>query len=257
MPEVSAAFLELGTVRLELLRAGPGPQAGPTLIYLHEGLGSAQDWTGLMLRLVTETGLGAVAYTRQGYGASSPVERPRPLDYLEREARDVLPAILDALSIHRCVLIGHSDGATIATLAAATGDPRIHGAVLIAPHVFAEDVTLAGIEQAKAAFERGGLRRALARRHDDVEGAFYGWCDAWLAPLRRDWSIVPALCGVTVPIAIIQGDKDPYGSSRQAELIAQYSHGPVGITNISDVGHFPHRDKPEIIEQEIMNLIRI
>jgi pimeloyl-ACP methyl ester carboxylesterase len=178
--------LDVGSVRFEILHAGPDRRDGPSLVLLHEGLGSAHEWTPLVSGLVSATGWGTIAYSRRGYGASSPVNLPRPLDYLEREAREVLPEILDRLGIARCVLVGHSDGATIAALAAASGDPRILGAVLFAPHVTVEDVTLAGIAEARRSFGAGPLRHALERRHADVDGAFRGWCDAWQDPARRD-----------------------------------------------------------------------
>ena len=251
---LSTDFLEIGALRFEILRAGPDPRNAPTLIFLHEGLGSAREWAALMPPLIEATGCGAVAYSRQGYGASSPVKRPRPLDYLEREAREVLPDILDAVGIGRCILIGHSDGASIAALAAASGDRRIRGAVLIAPHVFVEDVTLAGIAKAKAAFETGRLRDTLESRHDDVDGAFYGWCDAWLDPARRDWSIVAELGRLAVPLAVLQGGSDPYGSTRQAEVVAQNSLAPVDLTILPGIGHFPHREAIEASKDVILRL---
>jgi pimeloyl-ACP methyl ester carboxylesterase len=253
---LTPGLLALGALRLETLSAGPSPDAAPTLVLLHEGLGSAMQWRSLMASLIEATGCGAFAYSRQGYGASTRVELPRPLDYLEREAADVLPRVLDAAGIGSCVLVGHSDGASIAALAAAGGDERIRGAALISPHVFVEDVTLKGVASAEAAFRGGRLRRKLAARHDDVDGAFFGWSHAWLDPRRLDWSIVEALRRIVAPLAIIQGDADPYGSARQAEVAAAASGGPVAVSVLPGVGHEPHREAPQATLAAIVQLVR-
>ncbi len=199
-----SGFLHLDTVRLDYCFIGPQPDAAPTLVMLHEGLGSAAQWGRLPEALARETGCGVLAYSRQGYGTSSPVRLPRCLDFLEREARAVLPRVLDAIGFRRGLLIGHSDGASIAAIALADGDPCLCGGVLIAPHFFVEEATLAGARRARIAYEEGDLRERLARRHADVEGAFRGWNDAWLDPARRDWTIEGVLARCAVPLMILQ-----------------------------------------------------
>ena len=205
-------LLELDAVRLEYRFTGPSPDTAPTLVLLHEGLGSAGQWGPLPEALAGETGCGVLAYSRQGYGTSSPVRLPRRLDFLEREAHDVLPRVLDGTGFRRGLLIGHSDGASIAALGLAGGDPRLCGGALIAPHFFVEEATLAGARMGKAAYETGNLRARLARRHADVDGAFRGWNDAWLDPDRRDWDIRSVLAQCNVPLMILQGTEDAYGT---------------------------------------------
>jgi pimeloyl-ACP methyl ester carboxylesterase len=236
-------LLELDAVRLEYRFTGPSPDTAPTLVLLHEGLGSAGQWGPLPEALAGETGCGVLAYSRQGYGTSSPVRLPRRLDFLEREAHDVLPRVLDGTGFRRGLLIGHSDGASIAALGLAGGDPRLCGGALIAPHFFVEEATLAGARMGKAAYETGNLRARLARRHADVDGAFRGWNDAWLDPDRRDWDIRSVLAQCNVPLMILQGTEDAYGT--QAQIAAAQRLCPPDLLTVCwlpGVGHEPHRE---------------
>ena len=185
--------LDLGDQQLEYRWIGPDPSAAPTLVLLHEGLGSAGLWGDFPDRLTATTGLGVFLYSRAGYGASSTIALPRPLDYMHHEAKQVLPKVLWAIGFQRGLLIGHSDGASIATLYAGnTQDHRVTGLVLIAPHFFVEDMGLAAIAQAKVAFETGDLRARLARWHTDVDAAFKGWNGAWPDPTLE--------CGIDVRV---------------------------------------------------------
>lgn len=239
----SSGFFDLGDDRLEYYFVGRPPEVAPTLVLLHEGLGSAMQWGGLPETLARTTECGVLAVSRRGYGASSPVPLPRPADYLEHEARAVLPRILDAADVRSGVLIGHSDGASIAALALAEGDVRLRGGVLIAPHFFVEEITLSAIWRARAAYEGGLLRTRLGRWHADVEGAFRGWNDAWLDPDRRGWTIEAALTRLTVPVTLIQGTEDAYGT--QAQIAAARRSCPPGLLTIREmphVGHEPHRE---------------
>ncbi|MFF9549693.1 alpha/beta fold hydrolase [Methylobacterium fujisawaense] len=239
----SSGFFDLGDGRLEFHFVGRQPEVAPTLVLLHEGLGSAMQWGALPETLARTTECGVLAVSRRGYGASSAVPLPRPADYLEHEARAVLPRILDAADVRSGVLIGHSDGASIAALALAQGDVRLRGGVLIAPHFFVEEVTLSAIRQTRAAYERGLLRTRLGRWHADVEGAFRGWNDAWLDPGRRGWTIEAALTHLTVPVTLIQGTEDAYGT--QAQIAAARRSCPPGlltVRKIPHVGHEPHRE---------------
>ena len=237
-----AGFLALDAVRLEYRFTGPLPDAAPTLVLLHEGLGSADQWGPLPAALVQETGCSVLTYSPQGYGTSSPIPLPRPIDFLEREAHDVLPRVLNQIGFRRGMLIGHSDGASIAALALAVSDARIRGGVLIAPHFFVEEVTLLGARKARDAYEIGDLRARLAHRHADVEGAFRGWNDAWLDPKRRDWNICGALARCSAPVMILQGTDDTYGTRDQIAVAERACPEQLTVFEFSGVGHEPHRD---------------
>src|SRR4051794_8799134 len=180
--------LHIGSSELEYRMVGPLPDAAPTIVLLHEGLGSASLWGDFPDKLAASTGAGVFAYSRAGYGASSPVPLPRPLDYMHVEAMQVLPKVLDAIGFRRGLLLGHSDGASIAAIyAGGCEDHRVRGLGMIAPHFLVEDVSIRSIAQAKAAYEQGTLKVRLARWHRDVDNAFHGWNGAWLDPAFRDW----------------------------------------------------------------------
>jgi pimeloyl-ACP methyl ester carboxylesterase len=226
---------------------GPAPTQAPILMLLHEGLGSVGLWRDLPERLAAVTGAGVVVYSRQGYGASTPAELPRPLTYMQDEALQILPKVLDAIGFQRGLLIGHSDGASIATLyAGRTQDRRILGLSLIAPHFFVEDLSITSIRDAKAAYEAGDLRRKLERWHKDVDGAFRGWNDAWLDPEFRDWDISEVLGHIRVPIQIIQGSDDQFGTLRQIRVVEEECRCPVEVKILPAVGHSPHREAPAV-----------
>lgn len=219
------------------------PGAAPPIVYLHEGLGSARQWRDLPERVGHE----AHAYSRLGYGRSDPTELPRPLDYMEREARDFLPRVLDALGLARAVLFGHSDGGSIALLAAAAHPSRVEALVLEAPHVFVEDVSIASIAAAKTAYASSDLRERLAKHHANVDIAFRGWNDAWLDPGFRSWNIEGCLSDVRVPVLVLQGEDDPYGTRAQVDAIARGASGPVTTALFPNCGHAPHRDAPDAV----------
>ena len=225
-----------------------GPDGAPTLLLLHEGLGSLGLWRDFPAQLADATGWAVAAYSRAGYGASDPADLPRPLDYMTREATEVLPDVIDAIDADQVVLFGHSDGATIAAIhAGRISDPRVRGVVLMAPHFFTEPEGLAEIARAKVAFEEGDLRARLARHHADPDIAFRGWNDAWLDPGFRDWNVADVLDGITVPVLVIQGDDDPYGTPAQVEAVSTRVPGPVRVEMLADCGHAPHRDYPKAI----------
>lgn len=240
-------MLDLGSARLEYRFAGPAPEAAPTLVLLHEGLGSAGLWDDVPERLAQATGAGVLAYSRAGYGASTPAALPRPLDYMHAEALETLPRVLAAIGFRRGLLVGHSDGASIATIyAGGVQDHRIRGLCLIAPHFVVEDETIAEIERARAAFESGALRERLARRHRDADNAFRGWNDAWLDPGFRAWDISEALAYVRVPIQIVQGEADRYGTRRQIEIAESECYCPVDVALLPGIGHAPQREAPDV-----------
>jgi pimeloyl-ACP methyl ester carboxylesterase len=239
-------FLTIGDASLEYRVAGD-PAVPPAIVMLHEGLGSAALWGDFPDRLAAATGVTVFAYSSAGYGASSPVALPRPLTYMHDEAGHVLPALLDAIGFRRGLLLGHSDGASIATIYAGTvQDHRVRGLVLIAPHFFVEDVGLAAIRDAKTAYESGDLKTRLARWHKHVDVAFYGWNGAWLDPGFRDWDITDALAYIRVPVAIVQGESDQYGTVRQVEAAQEECYCPIEVAMIAGAGHSPQREKPEV-----------
>jgi pimeloyl-ACP methyl ester carboxylesterase len=250
-------MLDLGDQQLEYCWIGPRPGEAPTLVLLHEGLGCVGLWGDFPARLAAATGLGVFVYSRAGYGASSTIALPRPLDYMQREATQVLPNVLQAIRFQRGLLIGHSDGASIATIyAGSIQDHRINGLVLIAPHFFVEDMGLAAIAQAKVAYETGDLRPRLARWHKDVDAAFRGWNGAWLDPGFRRWDITDALAYIRVPIAILQGVDDQYGTQRQIAVAQEECYCPVEVTLLEAVQHSPQREAPDRALQVIVEFAK-
>ena len=225
---------------------GPPPEQAPTLVLLHEGLGSVGTWKDFPRRLAERTGCGVLTYSRPGYGNSDPVPLPRPIAYMHDEADDVLPALLDRVRIRKAILIGHSDGASIAAIyAGGRQDFRIRGLVLIAPHVFVEDVGIRSIAAAKVAYETGELRARLAGYHRNVDVAFYGWNDAWLDPAFRAWRIDDCVAHVRVPILVVQGEADEYGTLAQVRRIEDEAYCPVDVVMLAGCGHSPQVDAPD------------
>ena len=245
-----AGHLEIGTARLEYRLWGPDPSAAspeaPTLVLLHEGLGCVALWRDFPERLAAATGLGVLAYSRAGYGGSTPCALPRPLTYMHDEAREVLPEVLDAIGLRHGVLLGHSDGASIAAIyAGIQADPRLRGLILIAPHFFTEPQALASIAEAKVAYETGDLRLRLGMFHEDVEAAFRGWNDAWLDPGFESWDLREFLPGIAQPLLLLQGAEDQYGSARQLETARDLAPGPSELVLLPECRHAPHLERPE------------
>jgi len=241
-----SGFLSLGPQRLEYRMIGLQPDQAPTLVLLHEGLGCVGLWGDFPDKLAKTTGCGVFVYSRAGYGKSSPVTLPRPLSYMHEEARETLPQLLDAIGFRRGLLIGHSDGASIAAIYAGSHqDHRVGGLVLIAPHFFTEDSGIASIVEARQAYENGELRQRLARWHADVDNAFKGWNGAWLDPGFRKWDITEFLAYIRVPLLIVQGEDDQYGTVKQIEMAQQECYCPVEVALLPNAGHSPQRDAPE------------
>jgi pimeloyl-ACP methyl ester carboxylesterase len=242
----ASGFITTGAFHLEYRMIGPAPADAPTIIMLHEGLGSAALWGDFPDRLQAATGLGVFVYSRAGYGASTKVELPRPLNYMSIEALDVLPDLLDKIGFRRGLLLGHSDGASIAAIyAGGADDHRVRGVVMIAPHFIVEGMGVAAIAETRRAYETADLKPKLARWHSDVDNTFYGWSDAWLNPKFREWDISEYLAYVRVPVAIVQGADDQYGTIRQIEIAQQECYCPVDVTIIPGAGHSPHREAPD------------
>jgi pimeloyl-ACP methyl ester carboxylesterase len=252
--------------RLEYAWHGPKPSDAPTLVFLHEGLGSAAMWRDVPRELAARTGWGALVYSRRGYGGSDAAALPRPLRYMHDEATVTLPAVLDALGVRDFVLVGHSDGASIAIVYAGTRRtqraPRLRGLALLAPHVFCEDVSVASIRVARQEYERGDLRAKLERWHGaNVDGAFFGWNDAWLAPEFRAWNLEEYLPRIGVPVLLVQGEDDRYGTLRQLDAIEAGIRGAPRSASIERLvlpscGHAPHKDQPEATLAAIATFVR-
>lgn len=228
----------------EWAASGAGAHLAP-LVLLHEGLGSLDLWRGLPGRLAGMTGRRTLAYSRHGYGRSAVVRDPRGVDYMHREGQVVLPRLLAHLGYADPVLVGHSDGASIAVIAAGTGSLAPRGMALLAPHVIVEDVSIAGIAAAREAYDTGDLATRLARHHDDADATFRGWNDIWLSPAFRDWDLTGLLGGVTCPLLLIQGLEDQYGTLSQLDLIADGVSGTVRRVELAGCRHSPHLDAPD------------
>jgi pimeloyl-ACP methyl ester carboxylesterase len=237
-------FVEVGGAKLEYRMIGPRPDAAPTIVMLHEGLGSVTTWGDFPQKVAERTGVGVFVYARAGYGKSSTVALPRPLDYMQREATDVLPKLLDAIGFRRGILFGHSDGATIAAYyAGSVQDYRVRGVTLMAPHFFMEDSNIEAIRKTVASYE-SDLRPRLARHHANVDVAFKGWSGAWLDPGFLKFDTTDALAYIRVPVLAIQGDADPYGTLAQVKVVEDECYCPVEAAVMDGVGHAPHREKP-------------
>ena len=234
-----------GGKSLEAVAYGPPPDKAPTIVMLHEGLGCVALWRDFPRRLAAATGHGVVVYSRAGYGRSEPVELPRPLDYMSREARLSLPAVLEAIGFKRGIL-RHSDGASIAAIyAGEQADGRIRGLILMAPHLFTEEMGLASIGKARRAYETGDLRAKLAKYHAHVDCAFRGWNDAWLDPGFTAWNIEDKVDRWRVPALIIQGAHDQYGTVKQIRAIEARSPKPVESLILEACRHSPQFDQPQ------------
>jgi pimeloyl-ACP methyl ester carboxylesterase len=235
-----------GGKRLEAVAYGPSPGQAPTIVMLHEGLGCVALWRDFPAKLAAATGHGVFAYSRAGYGRCERIDLPRPLDYMSREARFSLPAVLEAIGLERGILLGHSDGASIAAIYAGEhADERIRGLVLMAPHLFTEETGLASIAEARRTYEAGDLRAKLAKYHAHVDSAFLGWNGAWLDPRFKAWNIEKAVGRWRVPALIIQGVDDQYGTLEQVRAIEARSPAPVTSLILGACRHSPQVDQPQ------------
>lgn len=241
-------------VRLEIQRiaaAGGGPR--PPIVFLHEGLGSVAMWRDWPTRVCEVTGRAGIVYSRRGYGGSEAIPDVRGSgrlspDYMHREAFEVLPALLRALDVHAPVLLGHSDGGSIALLHASRFP--VSACVVMAPHVIVEDVSVRSIEQARDAYEGQGLRERLARYHADVDVAFWQWNDVWLSDAFRAFDIRDDCRRITAPVLALQGLDDPYGTLRQVREIAPTA-GRFELETVAACGHSPHRDQQDAVTVRI------
>lgn len=240
-------LVDVGGTAIDVEHVAAASDARPSaaLVFLHEGLGSIGLWRSFPADVRRACGgPELLVYSRQGHGRSAAIARPRRVTYMHEEADEVLPAVLERFGITAPILIGHSDGASIALLYAGAGGAA-DGLVLLAPHVFVEDRSIQGIEAARLSYHEGDLAARLARYHDDPDGMFRGWNDAWLSPEFRSWNIEDRLGAVSAPVLLIQGDADPYGSLAQLDAIEGGVLGECTRVVLPGIGHAPHLEATE------------
>lgn len=239
-------FIDIDVSRLEYEWIRAYRASTPPIVMLHEGLGSVAMWKEFPRELSAATGRDVLAYSRHGHGRSSMLAAPHMPDYMHREALTVLPCLLDTLGVEAPILLGHSDGASIALIHAGGTARAVTALVLLAPHVFIEELSIESIAAAKLAFATTDLRKRLARYHDDVDSTFRGWNDIWLHPDFRRWNVERYLPRIACPILVIQGRDDEYGTTEQLERIARGARN-VEILVLENCGHAPHRDQPQAV----------
>ena len=241
--------------RLEVQRIPSSKAHAPDLVFLHEGLGSISHWKDFPARVAAKTRCPVTVYSRYGSGNSDLLAEPRSVTYMHDEALHVLPDLLAQLNIENPILIGHSDGASIALIYAGAHD-LVRGLVLLAPHVFVEDLSVVSIAEAKAKFETTNLPEKLARHHRDPARTFWGWNNIWLHPDFRAWNIEDYLPRITCPILAIQGLDDQYGTMAQVQAIARQCRGPVEVLSLPDCRHSPQRDQPDEVLAAIAKFVQ-
>jgi pimeloyl-ACP methyl ester carboxylesterase len=238
-------YLIVDGKRLEIAWHGPAPEEAPTLVFLHEGLGCVALWRDFPAKLAAATGCGALVYSRLGYGRSDPCVLPRPVRFMHDEGLHVLPALLALVGVRECVLIGHSDGGSIALIyAGGTSAAPLHGVIAEAPHVFCEEISVRSIRKAREVYEMGTLRQKLEPYHGaNTDCAFLGWNETWLHPDFATWNLEEYLPRIMVPVLVLQGENDEYGTSAQVEAIARQAGAGAEVLLLPDCGHAPHRQQ--------------
>jgi len=249
-------FVSVAGIRLEYAWHGPQPQAAPTLVFLHEGLGSIGQWRDFPAALTSRTGFGALVYSRRGHGFSEPLDAPLPIRFMHDEALTVLPALLAHFQINRPILIGHSTGASIGLIYAGSGAGQPLGVVVEAPHVFVEDTTVRRIAELKTIYPESDLRRKLARHHGNVDAVFGSWTDIWLHRGFSTWNIAEYLPRVACPVLVIQGLQDEYGTTKQVDAIVSGLNSRCESLVLDHCGHAPHFDQREIVETAVVEFVR-
>jgi pimeloyl-ACP methyl ester carboxylesterase len=249
------------TVRIEHAWIGRERHGAPLLVFLHEGLGSLSMWKDFPQRLCDAAQCRGLVYSRPGYGRSTPRERDEAwgLDFMHRQAQEVLSALLEALDVDatadRPWLFGHSDGGSIALLHAAAFPERVAGAIVLAPHILVEDLSVASIAKARDAYLSTDLKARLAKHHDDPDSAFWGWNQIWLHPPFKQWSIEDEIAAITCPLLAVQGLDDEYGTLEQIRGIARRVP-QTELLELPDCGHSPHRDQPAVLIESATRFIR-
>ena len=249
------SFVTVCGRRLEVERIPAAREGLPTLVFLHEGLGSVSMWRHFPAAVSAATGCETVVYSRYGYGKSDSLQERRRVDYMHREALEALPELLSKLEIERPVLVGHSDGGSIAIICAGANH-RARGLALLAPHVFVEDISIQGIAAAKDAFRSTDLSGKLARHHADAERTFWGWNELWLHPDFRRWNIEEYLPRIDCPVLAVQGYEDAYGTMAQLDAIERQVKSRLTLVKLERCGHSPHRDQPEATLAAVADFVR-
>jgi len=231
-------------------------EGSPTIVFLHEGLGSIGQWRDFPATLCLVTGLAGLVYDRWGYGKSDPVTLPRPVRYLHDEALTTLPEVLEKCDVGEAILVGHSDGGTIALIFASVHPKHALGIATEAAHVFVEDVTVKGIEEAVQIYRTTALPGRLSKYHGtNTDLAFRGWAETWLSPEFRRWNVEEYLPGVVCPVLAIQGAEDQYGTPAQVESITGKVTGPARKLLIPACGHIPHHEARSTVLTEMKQFI--
>lgn len=243
-------------VGIEYQWVGSDDAAAPIMVFLHEGLGSVAMWKDFPAQLCEATGCRGLVYSRPGYGQSTPRAKDEHwgVDFMHRQAFEVLPALLAAVGVDAANtplwLFGHSDGASIALLFAARFPAQVRGAVLLAPHTHVEDICITSIEQARETYRSTELPRRLSRYHQNPDSAFWGWNDIWLHPDFRAWTIDAEVATIACPLLAVQGQDDEYGTLEQIERIARHTRQTT-LLALPQCGHSPHRDQPESLTEAV------
>jgi pimeloyl-ACP methyl ester carboxylesterase len=229
----------------------------PVLVFLHEGLGCIEVWRDFPAVVAGATGCNGLIYDRWGHGKSDPLELPRPLHYVHDEALASLPAVLQQCKVDNAILIGHSDGGSIALIFAAEYPELVRGMITEAAHVFVEEVTLEGIRKAVATYETTNLKEKLSRYHgDNTELIFRGWCDTWLSPEFKKWNIEEYLPKIKCPTLVVQGKDDEYGSKAQVEAIVSQVSGPSTPLLVPNCAHIPHHQARDVVARRVTQFIQ-
>jgi pimeloyl-ACP methyl ester carboxylesterase len=242
---------------LEYRWIGPPPDAAPTILFLHEGLGCQGMWRDFPDRMVSATGCGALVYSRMGYGASDPVRGPRPVAFMHDEALGLLPAVIEHFRLKEVILFGHSDGASIALIYTGARLAPVRVLVLEAPHVFVEPVCIESITRIAREYETTRLRERLARYHGiSTDSMFRTWTDVWLRPEFLQWNIEEYLPAIESPVLVVQGEDDEYGTVKQVDAVVRQVEGPVKSLVLARCGHSPHSDQPDAVLEAASRFIR-
>jgi pimeloyl-ACP methyl ester carboxylesterase len=257
-PEQDTEYLTVRGRRLEITWYGPRPSEMPTLVFLHEGLGCVDMWQDFPAKLADITGCASLVYSRSGYGRSEPCNLPRPVHYMHNEGLEVLPELIKATGIRECILIGHSDGGSIALIyAGGTHATPLRGLITEAAHVFCENINIQSIRKAKEVYQTGNLREKLIKYHgSNTDCAFWGWNSAWLHPDFLYWNIEEYLPGIHVPNLVIQGENDNYGTIAQLEAIDKKTSGHSDILILAECSHAPHKDQEEVVLEAMKQFVK-
>lgn len=243
-------------IRIELQWVGVTDPSAPVMVFLHEGLGSVALWKDFPDQLCRQLNMRGLVYSRPGYGRSTPRDKNEhwDTDFMHRQAFEVLPALLSTLGISHPWLFGHSDGGSISLLYASRYSSRCAGVIVVAPHIMVEDISITSIQIARDAYLHQGLRERLARYHDDVDSAFFGWNDLWLSPAFRSWSIEAELKNIRCPVLAIQGEDDEYGTMEQVYGIRRVLPDAI-VVPVAHCGHSPHRDQPQLLSDAVAQFV--